>query len=62
MGFAAAYSMSRQTFHQKRSRFPTPFIGIEGQKGKSRAQSVSKNSKVTGRWLSDVETPFRTKC
>jgi hypothetical protein len=39
MGFAAAYSMCRQTCHQKRSRFPTPFIGIEVQKGKSRAQT-----------------------
>ena len=34
MEFAAAYSMCRQTFHQKRPRFPTPFIGIEIKRAK----------------------------
>src|SRR5919198_2735979 len=34
IGCAAAYSMCRQTFHQKRSRFPTPFIGIKVKRAK----------------------------
>jgi hypothetical protein len=40
MGFAAAFSMCRQTFHHKRSHFPTPFIGIEVKRAKVELRAV----------------------
>jgi len=51
MGFAAAFSMCRQTFHHKRSHFPTPFIGIEVKRAKVELRHCLKSAQRPLPWL-----------
>jgi hypothetical protein len=56
MGFTAAYSMCRQTFHQKRSRFPTPFIGIEVKRAKVELRLGAYRQELWFEWHLGVMT------